>query len=196
MLRIFSDKYIKRYDTSTLRYLFLAGESLDIPTWRWISDALGIRVLDHYWQTESGWPMISYMPGIQCVPIKPGSAGKPVVGYAFIIVNEKGHPVPPDTKGYLVVKQPLPPGTLTTLWEEDDLLKETDLPQFSGEMRYSTGDYAMKDSNGYFVMLGRSDEVLNIAGHRLGTSELEEAISSHPTVAEVSVIGVADAIKG
>jgi len=149
MLRKFSEKYIKRYDTSTLRYFFLAGEPLDEPTWKWVSDALGMKAIDHYWQTESGWPMVSNMPGIELLPMKPGSLAKPVVGYDFVIVDERGEPVPPGTKGYLMLKPPLPPGMLMTLWEDDEQYRQSYWQQFPGQMLYSTGDYAIEDGDGY-----------------------------------------------
>jgi len=196
MLRKLGDKYVKEHDTSTLRYLFLAGEPLDEATWEWVTNALGTTVIDNYWTTESGWPMVSNMPGIELLPIKPGSPTKPVVGYNLLIVGEKGKPVAPNNKGYLVQKPPLPPGNLMTLWGDDEGYIKAYWQQFPGEVLYSTGDYAIEDEDGYLTLLGRADEVLNVAGHRLGTREIEEIVSSHPAVAEVSVIGVTDAIKG
>jgi propionyl-CoA synthetase len=196
MLHKFGDKYIREHDTTTLRYIFFGGESLDKATWQWATDVLKVKVIDHYWTTESGWPMISNMPGVESLPIKPGSPTKAVVGYQLAIVDEKGKPVLPNTKGYLVVKPPLPPGTLLTLWGDDDWYRKTYWEQFPGEMLYSTGDYAIEDEDGYLTLLGRADEVINVAGHRIGTRELEEVVLSHPAIAEASVVGVNDAIKG
>ena len=197
MLRRFGVERVKKCDTSTLRYLFLAGEVLDVATWQWASDALDNRpVIDHYWTTESGWPMVANMPGIELLPIKPGSPTKPVVGYHLIVVDEKGKPVPANTKGYLVARPPLPPGNLFTLWGDDGGYERQYWQQFPGEALFATGDYARQDEDGYLTMLGRADGVLNVAGHRLGAREIEEVISSHPAVAEVSVVGVPDAIKG
>jgi len=197
MLRRFGVERVKKCDTSTLRYLFLAGEVLDVATWQWASDALDNRpVIDHYWTTESGWPMVANMPGIELLPIKPGAPTKPVVGYHFIVVDEKGKPVPPNTKGYLVARPPLPPGNLLTLWGDDEGYERQYWQQFPGEILFATGDYAVEDEDGYLTMLGRADGVLNVAGHRLGAREIEEVILSHPAVAEVSVKGAPDAIKG
>ena len=197
MLRRFGVERVKKCDTSTLRYLFLAGEVLDVATWQWASDALDNRpVIDHYWTTESGWPMVANMPGIELLPIKPGSPTKPVVGYHLIVVDEKGKPVPANTKGYLVARPPLPPGNLFTLWGDDGGYERQYWQQFPGEALFATGDYARQDEDGYLTMLGRADGVLNVAGHRLGAREIEEVILSHPAVDEVSVKGVPDAIKG
>jgi len=197
MLRRFGVEHIRKCDISTLRYLFLVGELLDETTWQWATDALGNRpVIDTYWTTESGWPIVANMPGIELLPIKPGSPAKPVVGYDLIIVDKRGRSVPINTKGYLVAKPPLPPGNLLTLWGDDERYKREYWQQFPGGMLFSTGDYVMEDKDGYLTILGRADEVLNVAAHRIGTREIEEVILSHPAVAEASVIGVADVLKG
>ena len=197
MLRRFGVEHIRKCDISTLRYLFLVGELLDETTWQWATDALGNRpVIDTYWTTESGWPIVANMPGIELLPIKPGSPAKPVVGYDLIVVDKRGKPVPINTKGYLVAKPPLPPGNLLTLWGDDERYKREYWQQFPGGMLFLTGDYALEDKDGYLTILGRTDEVLNVAAHRIGTREIEEVILSHPAVAEASVIGVADVLKG
>ena len=196
ILKKFPEKWIKDRDLSSLRYFFLAGEPLDKPTYYWGAEALGTKVIDHYWQTESGWPILSNMPGIEFLPIKPGSPTKPVVGYDLLIVDEKGKELPRGQKGILVSRAPLPPGNLMTVYGDDERYKTTYWEVFPGEKLYNTGDYAIEDEDGYFWVLGRADEVIKIAGHRLGTREIEEAVSSHPAVAETSCIGVKDEIKG
>jgi len=196
ILKKFSEKWIKDRDLSSLRYFFLAGEPLDKPTYYWGTEVLGTKVIDHYWQTESGWPILSNMPGIEFLPIKPGSPTKPVVGYDLLIVDEKGKELPRGQKGILVSRAPLPPGNLMTVYGDDERYKTTYWEVFPGEKLYNTGDYAIEDEDGYFWVLGRADEVIKIAGHRLGTREIEEAVSSHPAVAETSCIGVKDEIKG
>ncbi len=196
MLRRFGVEHIRRCDTSSLRYLFLAGEKLEESTWQWVSDALdGRPVIDHYWITESGWPMAANMPGIELLPIKPGSVTKPVVGYNLIIVDEKGRPVPANTKGYLVARPPLPPGNPVTMWRDDERYRRDYWQQFAGEELFLTGDYAVEDEDGYLTLLGRTDELLNVAGHRLGPREIEEVILTLPAVAEVSVLAVADSLR-
>lgn len=196
ILRKFPDKWLKKHDTSSLRYLFLAGEPLDEPTWKWASEALGVTVIDHYWQTETGWAILTNTPGIELLPIKPGSPTKPAMGYACTVVDEKGDTVSRGEKGYLAIEPPLPPGNLSTIWGGDDKYIEAYWKKFPGKLLYATGDYAIEDKDGYFWMLGRADEVINIAGHRLGTREVEEVISSHGDVAEASAIGVDDELKG
>lgn len=196
ILRKFPDMWLKKHDTSSLRYLFLAGEPLDEPTWRWATEALNVKVIDHYWQTETGWAILANSVGVEMLSIKPGSPTKPAMGYRCEVVDEKGERIQKGMKGYLVIAPPLPPGNLTTIWGEDDRYVESYWRKFPGRFLYATGDYAIEDEDGYFWMLGRADEVINIAGHRLGTREVEDIISSHPDVAEVSAIGVADEIKG
>lgn len=196
MLRRFGIEHKRKCDTSKLRYLFLAGELLDESTWRWASEAVdGRPVVDNYWTTESGWPMVANMPGIELLPTKPGSAGKPVVGYDIAVVDDEGNPVSAHTSGHLVVRPPLPPGNIITLWRDDERYRREYWRQFPGEV-FATGDLAVADDDGYLTLLGRADDVLNVAAHRLGMSEIEEVIASHPAVAEVCVIGAADVIKG
>ncbi|MFZ1862560.1 MAG: propionate--CoA ligase [Candidatus Competibacter sp.] len=189
-------KYMKMYDLSTLRYLFLAGEPLDEPTSRWINDGLARPVLDHYWQTETGWPMLTYLPGVELKPNRFGSPGLPNFGYNIKVISEgTGEEVGPGEKGVLVVVPPLPPGNLSTVWGDDERFVKS---YFSGfkEMVYSSFDWAVRDEDGYYFIMGRTDDVINVAGHRLGTREIEEAIQNHPAIAEVAVIGVADKLKG
>lgn len=189
-------KYMKMYDLSSLRYLFLAGEPLDEPTSRWINDGLGRPVLDHYWQTETGWPMLSYMPGVELKPNRFGSPGFPCYGYNIKVISEAtGEEVGPNEKGVLVVVPPLPPGNMTTVWGDDQRFVKSYFTTFK-DMVYNSFDWAVRDDDGYFFILGRTDDVINVAGHRLGTREIEEAIQSHPGVAEVAVIGMADKLKG
>jgi propionyl-CoA synthetase len=196
ILRKYPPDWITYRDLSSLRYLFLAGEPLDEPTWKWATDALGTCIIDHYWQTESGWPMLSNMPGIELLPIKPGSPTKPVVGYHLEVVNDDGKGMKPGQKGYLVCHPPLPPGNLLTLWGDDQRYVDSYWGQFPGKSLYTTGDFAIEDKEGYFWVLGRADEVINVAGHRLGTREVEEVLSSHQDVAEVVAVGVRDELKG
>ena len=197
MIRRFGVEHIRKCDIGTLRYLFLLGEKLDGDTWQWATDALDNRpVIDNYWTTESGWPIVANMPGVELLPIKPGSPAKPTAGYNLSIVDKKGKPVPANTKGYLVAKPPLPPGNLVTLWDDEERYKREYWQQFSEETLFVTGDYATEDNDGYLTILGRTDEVINVAAHRMGTREIEEVILSHPAVAEANVIGVTDAIKG
>lgn len=195
-LRKFPDRWMKERDLSSLRHFFTAGEPLDEPTYHWASAALGLPVIDHYWQTESGWPMLTNSLGLEALPIKPGSPTKPAVGQRLEVVNFDGTPVLRGEKGFLVEHGPLPPGSLMTLWGDDQRYLKDYWGYFQGKQLYLTGDYAIEDADGYFWMLGRADEVLNVAGHRLGTREIEEVISGHPAVAEVSVIGVKDELKG
>ena len=188
---------LQRHDLSSLRTLFLAGEPLDEPTGRWISDALGKPVVDNYWQTESGWPMLAIARGVEELPLKFGSPGLPVFGYDLRIVNEQtGEDCPPGTKGVVAVQAPLPPGCMTTVWCDDARYVSTYWEGFPGKMLYSSFDWGVQDEDGYVYILGRTDDVINVAGHRLGTREIEESISSHPDIAEVAVVGVHDALKG
>ena len=184
----------KKYDTSCLKYLFVAGERCDVSTLNWLSDLLRVPVIDHWWQTESGWPMISQMTDLGLYPIKPGSAGKAVTGYEFKIVTTDGKECGPGEEGNLLIKYPLPPGALPNLWNDTDRFKSSYLGQFPGY--YFSGDGAYRDEDGYFYITGRIDDVINVAGHRLSTAEMEEVIAAHPAVAECAVIGVRDALKG
>ncbi|HJN11601.1 MAG: propionate--CoA ligase [Pirellulaceae bacterium] len=196
VLRKQDAKYLTKYNLDSLRYLFLAGEPLDEPTWRWISDALGTSVLDHYWQTETGWPILGYLPGLEPPQIKPGSTGFPVYGFDMKLVDEStGSEVGAGEKGVLVAAPPLPPGCLTTVWGDDQRFVDDYCSNYS-ESLYSTFDWAMRDAEGYYFILGRTDDVINVAGHRLGTREIEEVVSAHPRVAEAVVVGVRDKVKG
>ena len=189
-------KYLKSHDVSSLRYLFLAGEPLDEPTSRWISEALGVPIIDHYWQTETGWAMLSYLPGVDLKPTRHGSPGFPNYGFDIRVVREgSGEEVGPNEKGVLVVVPPLPPGCLSTVWGDDERFVKSYFSDFK-ELLYTSSDYAVHDDDGYFFILGRTDDVINVAGHRLGTREIEEAVCSHSAVAEVAVVGVHDEVKG
>jgi propionyl-CoA synthetase len=197
MLKKFPVENIKERDLTSLKYVFLAGEPLDIPTYEWAKEVLNnCSIIDHFWQTESGWPMISNMPGIEELPIKPGSPTKSVIGYEMLVVDENGNEMPLGEKGILVAKPPLPPGTIGTLgiYKNPERYKQywNTIP---GNL-FNTYDYAILDEDKYFWILGRADEVIKIAAHRLGTRELEEAVSSHPAVVETTCVGVDDAIKG
>ncbi|MFO1378893.1 MAG: propionate--CoA ligase [Chitinivorax sp.] len=187
---------LTRHDVSSLQSLYLAGEPLDEPTARWISDALGVSVIDNYWQTETGWPILSAQPGIEPQAKKFGSPGKPVYGFNVKLLHEAtGEPVGSDEKGVLVVVPPLPPGCLSTVWGDDARFVKTYFSNFNQQV-YSSFDWARRDTDGYYFILGRADDVINVAGHRLGTREIEEALSSNPLVAETAVVGVADELKG
>ncbi len=196
ILRRQDPKYLKDADVKSLRTLFLAGEPLDAPTYHWLHENLGVPVVDHYWQTESGWPMLANCVGVEAAPTKPGSPTFPVYGWDLEVVEHgTGKRMPDGEKGVLVCKVPLPPGSLSTVWGNDERFKASYFGQFK-EMLYYTGDYAIRDTDGYFFVLGRADEVINIAGHRLGTREIEEAVSGHPAVAESAAVGVKDELKG
>ncbi len=192
----FPEHWLAQSDLTSLRWLFTAGEPLDEPTYRWASQAFGVPVIDHYWQTESGWPMLTNSVGIEHLPVKPGSPTRPAMGHRLQVVDANGQRVPPGHKGFLVEHGPLPPGTLLTLWNDEERFVRDYWGHFKGQQLYLTGDYAIEDADGYFWMLGRADEVLNVAGHRLGTREIEEVIADHPAVAEVGVIGVRDDLRG
>ncbi len=189
---------LKKYDLSSLRALFLAGEPLDEPTARWISDGLGVPIIDNYWQTESGWPIITIANGVEKKPSKFGSPGVPMYGWRVKIVHEStGEELTaPGEKGVVVVEGPTPPGFMQTIWRDDARFVNTYWKSIPDRMVYSTFDWGIRDADGYFYILGRTDDVINVAGHRLGTREIEEAISGHPAIAEVAVVGVADALKG
>ena len=188
--------YIRRHDLTSLRYLFLAGEPLDEPTAHWITDALGKPVIDNYWQTETGWPVLCLLPGLDMKPVKFGSPGFPNLGYRTKIIHEStGEEVGPGEKGVLVLQPPLPPGCMSTLWHDDARFLRSYFGHFK-ELLYSSLDWAIRDEDGYTFILGRTDDVINVAGHRLGTREIEEAVSSCPVVAEAAVVGVADELKG
>jgi propionyl-CoA synthetase len=191
-------KFLKQYDLSSLRALFLAGEPLDEPTAQWIAASLGKPIIDNYWQTETGWPILSLAHGVEPAKSKWGSPGVPMYGYNVKILNEAtGEELTePNQKGVLAIEGPLPPGCMQTVWRDDARFVNTYWKSVPGRMIYSTFDWAVRDEEGYYFILGRTDDVINVAGHRLGTREIEESISSHPGVAEVAVVGVADVLKG
>jgi propionyl-CoA synthetase len=190
-------EFMKKHDVSGLRYLFLAGEPLDEPTARWVADALGVPIVDHYWQTESGWPILTASPGIEDTPRKFGSPSFPACGYDVRLLHETtGAVVGADEKGVLALVPPLPPGCMTTVWGDDERFVKTYFETVPGKLVYSTFDWATRDADGYYFVLGRTDDVINVAGHRLGTREIEEAVQAHPGIAEVAVVGVADQLKG
>ncbi|CAM5797118.1 propionate--CoA ligase [Rhizobacter fulvus] len=185
-------------DLSSLRALFLAGEPLDEPTATWISQALRKPIIDNYWQTESGWPILTIANGIEPLPSKFGSPGFAMYGYDVKVIDEStgAEITEPGRKGVLAIAGPLPPGCMQTVWRDDERFVKTYWSDIPGRQLYSTFDWGIRDADGYFFILGRTDDVINVAGHRLGTREIEESISSHPNVAEVAVVGVADALKG
>ena len=191
-------KYLKQHDVSSLRALFLAGEPLDETTARWIADALGKPVVDNYWQTETGWPILTLAHGVEQLPAKFGSPGLPMYGYDVRLVDEHtGEDLAGSgRKGVVAIEGPLPPGCMQTVWRDDERFVSTYWKTIPGRLIYSTFDWGIRDEDGYYYILGRTDDVINVAGHRLGTREIEESISSHPNVAEVAVVGVADAMKG
>jgi propionyl-CoA synthetase len=189
--------YMRRHDLSSLSYLFLAGEPLDEPTARWASESLGVAIVDNYWPTESGWPILSAQPGVEETPRKFGSPSFPVYGYDVKLVDgATGADVLPGEKGVLTIAPPLPPGCMTTVWGNDDRFVATYFATVPGRELYSTFDWATRDADGYYFVLGRTDDVINVAGHRIGTREIEEAVQAHSGIAEVAVVGVHDAIKG
>ncbi len=188
--------FLSKYDISHLRHLFLAGEPLDESTHEWISDALKIPVYDHYWQTETGWPMLSSVPGVEKTKIVYGSPSFPVFGYDIRIFREDGSECDANEKGIVGVVPPLPPGCLSTVWGQDERFVSTYFSLFKSPLVYSSFDWGIRDAEGYFKILGRTDDVINVAGHRLGTREIEEAVQAHNAIAEVAVVGVADKLKG
>lgn len=187
-------EFIKQYDLSAFRTLFLAGERCDIATINWFKQHVPIPALDHFWQTETGWAMAAPMIGIEELPVVLGSVGKPVCGYNLQILNEEGQEVGPNQEGYVVTKLPLPPGTLLDLWNDHERFVSGYLSQYNGY--FFTGDGGYKDENGNIFITGRVDDVINVAGHRLSTADMEENISSHPAVAECAVVGIQDELKG
>jgi propionyl-CoA synthetase len=189
--------YLKKYDVSSLKHLFLAGEPLDEPTHVWITEALGRPVIDHYWQTETGWPLLSAHPGVENTPLKMGSPSFPVFGYDVRLLHETtGRAVQDGEKGVVAIAPPLPPGCMSTVWGDDERFVNTYFKSFKDQLVYTTFDWGIRDRDGYYFILGRTDDVINVAGHRLGTREIEEAVNMHPNVAECAVVGVADPIKG
>jgi len=188
--------WLKRADLSSLKWLFLAGEPLDEPTAHWLTEGLGVPVIDNYWQTETGWPAITLMPGLELKPVKWGSPGLPAPGYRMKVIDETtGEEAAPGEKGVLVFVPPLPPGCLTTVWRDDDRYLNSYFGHFK-ELLYSSLDWAIRDADGYTNILGRTDDMINVAGHRLGTREIEESVATYGAVAEAAVIGVKDELKG
>ena len=198
VLKKHDPKYLAQYDLSSLRALYLAGEPLDEPTATWIAQALGKPIIDNYWQTESGWPILTIANGIETQPSKWGSPGVAMYGYDVKLIDEStgAEITEPNTKGVLAIAGPLPPGCMQTVWRDDERFVKTYWRDIPGQELYSTFDWGIRDADGYYFILGRTDDVINVAGHRLGTREIEESISSHPSVAEVAVVGVADQLKG
>ena len=189
---------LTKYDLSSLRSLFLAGEPLDEPTSEWISNGLKKPIIDNYWQTETGWPALCVCHGVENIPTRLGSPGKPVYGYNVKLLDDQtGEELTQaSAKGVVVFEGPLPPGAMQTVWRDDERFVNTYWKSVPGKLVYSTFDWGIRDKDGYFFILGRTDDVINVAGHRLGTREIEESIAAHPNVAEVAVVGVADALKG
>jgi propionyl-CoA synthetase len=190
-------EFMKKYDLSSLKTLYLAGEPLDETTSSWISGELGVPIVDNYWQTESGWPILTVAKGVDDTPTRLGSPGMPMYGYKVKLINEaSGAECGPNEKGVVVIEGPLPPGCMQTVYGDDQRFVNTYWSNFPGKQVYSTFDWGIRDKDGYYFILGRTDDVINVAGHRLGTREIEESISSHPNVSEVAVVGVEDKLKG
>ena len=187
-------EHLSRYDTSCLVNLFMAGERLDPDTYEWATRTIGVPVTDNWWQTETGWPICSNLRGLEPMPIKPGSPSVPVPGYDVQVLDELGGELGPDTEGAICIRLPLPPGTLPTLWKDDDRYVSSYLSAFDGW--YLSGDGGYKDTDGYVYVMGRTDDVINVAGHRLSTGSMEAVLASHPAVAECAVVGVHDTLKG
>jgi propionyl-CoA synthetase len=189
---------LTKYNLSSLRALFLAGEPLDEPTAQWISSGLGKPIVDNYWQTETGWPILSICKGVDDASTKFGSPGKAVYGYNVKLLDDQtgAELTEPNQKGVVAVEGPLPPGCLQTVWGDDERFVNTYWKTVPGRLVYSTFDWGIRDADGYYFILGRTDDVINVAGHRLGTREIEESIARHPNIAEVAVVGVADQLKG
>jgi len=198
VLKKHDEKFLKQYDLSSLRALFLAGEPLDETTAKWIAEALGRPIIDNYWQTETGWPILTVANGVEPKPSKFGSPGVAMYGYDVKLIDEgTGEELRgANQKGVVVIEGPLPPGCMQTVWRDDERFVKTYWESIPGRTVYSTFDWGIRDEDGYYFILGRTDDVINVAGHRLGTREIEESISSHKNVAEVAVVGVADSLKG
>ncbi|MFD5244680.1 propionyl-CoA synthetase [Amycolatopsis sp. NPDC058340] len=185
---------IEKYQLSGFKTLFMAGERLDPETYHWAHEKLGVPVIDHWWQTETGWPIAANPRGLEPMPVKPGSATKPVPGWDVRILDQAGDPLPAGREGAIAIKLPLPPGSLPTLWQDDERYREAYLSRYEGH--YLTGDSGYVDEDGYLFVMGRTDDVINVAGHRLSTGSMEAVLASHPAVAECAVIGVRDQLKG
>lgn len=198
VLKKHDPEYLRKYDLSSLQALWLAGEPLDEHTAQWISDALQVPIIDNYWQTETGWPIMTLCNGVQAQASRFGSPGKAVYGYNVKILDEKtgDELIGAHSKGVLAIEGPLPPGCMQTVWKDDARFVKTYWQSIEGRLIYNTFDWGVKDEDGYHFILGRTDDVINVAGHRLGTREIEESISGHKEIAEVAVIGVADKLKG
>ncbi len=189
--------YLRKYDVSSLKHLFLAGEPLDEPTHAWIQEALGRPVIDHYWQTETGWPILTSVPGVENTPIKFGSPSFPAYGYDLRLLRETdANDAVANEKAVVAIAPPLPPGVMSTVWGDDERFVSTYFKTFTNKLVYSTFDWGIRDEDGYYFILGRTDDVINVAGHRLGTREIEEAVNMHAGIAECAVVGVADPLKG
>ena len=186
--------FVGRYDLSSLRALYMAGERADPDTIHWAQDKLGVPVIDHWWQTETGWAIAANPLGLEPLPVKIGSPSVPMPGYDVQVLDEGGHPVPAGTLGAIAIRLPLPPGTLPTLWNAEDRVRKSYLSHFPGF--YETGDAGYRDEDGYVYIMARTDDVINVAGHRLSTGAMEEVLAAHPDVGECAVIGVADDLKG
>ncbi|TCP56393.1 propionyl-CoA synthetase [Tamaricihabitans halophyticus] len=185
---------LANYDLSRFQTLFLAGERLDPETYHWASAKLDVPVIDHWWQTETGWPIAANLRGLDPMPVKPGSPTVPVPGYQVHILDQQGNQNPADREGAIAIRLPMPPGTLPTLWGDDERYREAYLSRYPGY--YLTGDSGYLDEDGYLYVMGRTDDVINVAGHRLSTGSMEAVLAAHPAVAECAVIGVADQLKG
>lgn len=197
MLRKYPEEWITKHDLSDLKYLFLAGEPLDPPTYEWAKRVLGdVKIIDNYWQTETGWPVLCNPVGVDNIPIKPGSPTFPTWTWNLDVVDASGKPMAPNEKGFLIAHPPTPPGFMLTVYGDDERFVETYFREIPGMEVYYTGDYAIKDEDGYYYVLGRADEVIKVAAHRLGTREIEELLNSHQAIAENMVIGIAHEIKG
>jgi len=189
--------WLAKYDLSSLQHLFLAGEPLDEPTHAWIANGLGKPVIDHYWQTETGWPVLTALHGVEKTQIKFGSPSFPAYGYDLKLLRETdASEAGADEKAVVVIEPPLPPGCMSTIWGDDERFVKTYFSTFGKKLVYTTFDWGIRDKDGYYFILGRTDDVINVAGHRLGTREIEEAVNMHPGIAECAVVGVADPLKG
>jgi len=187
-------EYLKKYDLSHFRMLFLAGERSDSDTLKWAEDQLGVPVIDHWWQTETGWAIGANCVGIERMPVKHGSCTKAVPGYDVRVLDDEGNKVPPNQIGNIVIKLPLPPGGLPTLWNNEAGFQAAYLSEYPGY--YLTADAGFIDEEGYLSIMSRTDDIINVAGHRLSTGAMEEVLAGHPDVAECAVVGIADALKG
>lgn len=184
----------KGYDLSSLKSIFVAGERLDPPTYEWLNEKFGLPIIDHWWQTETGWAIAANMTGIELMPTKPGSACVPTPGFNVEILDDEGKPLPPGEQGNIAIKLPMPPSCLPGIWKGFDRFQKYYLDPFPGY--YSSGDAGYFDEEGYLFVMGRVDDVINVAGHRLSTGRMEEVVGAHPAVAECAVVGVHDELKG